>query len=103
METELIKIRTKDSKPYRLVAVPLPDPQFSPAGKQLPATYANFLMINGALLLPTYGVEQDAEAMQIIKSCAGNRTVHAINCRTLIHFYGSLHCATMQLPKGVLL
>jgi len=102
MESELQAMRTKEGKAYRLAALPLPDPQFSPSGKRLPATYANFLMINGALLMPIYGVPQDAEALTIINKFAAERTVHAVNCRTLIHFYGSLHCATMQLPKGVL-
>ncbi|MBA2727838.1 MAG: agmatine deiminase family protein [Parachlamydiaceae bacterium] len=102
MKRELHAMRTLDGKPYRLIALPLPDPQFSPAGLRLPATYANFFLINGALLMPIYGAQQDAEAVHTIKSYATERTVHAVNCRTLIHFYGSLHCATMQLPKGVL-
>ncbi len=101
MEKELKSFKTEKQQPYRLIPLPLPDPQYSPTGERLPATYANFLMINGAILIPIYGVNQDNEVLNIFKKSLPKLHVHAINCRPLIHFYGSLHCATMQLPAGV--
>lgn len=102
MKVDLEAFKTKDGAPYRLIPLPLPDPQFSTGGERLPATYANFLFLNEALLLPIYGVKQDALAVEIFKSFFPMRQVHAIDCRALINYYGSLHCATMQLPQGVL-
>jgi agmatine deiminase len=65
------------------------------------ATYANFLIINGAVLVPTYGLEQDAAALSIVKSVFPDREIIGINCRVLIEQHGSLHCVTMQYPEGV--
>jgi agmatine deiminase len=67
----------------------------------LPATYANFLIINGAVLVPTYHVLQDAPALAVIEKLFPDRTVIGIDCRSLILQHGSLHCVTMQYPEGV--
>lgn len=101
MAQELAGFRDYQGQPYRLVPLPLPKPQFSAEGEQLPATYANFLIINGAVLLPTYGDPMDAVAATRLQSCFPDRQVIPINCRVLINLYGSLHCASMQLPEGV--
>ncbi|MEO6757852.1 MAG: agmatine deiminase family protein [Saprospiraceae bacterium] len=101
METELHTFRTLSGAPYRLVPLPWPDACFDAAGERLPATYANFLIINGAVLVPTYGVRQDAEALEIIQNLFPDRTVLGIDCRPLILQHGSLHCVTMQYPAGV--
>lgn len=100
MRKELEAFKRLDGSPYKLVPIPLPDAQCKPNGDRLPATYANFLIINGAVLVPTYGARQDAEAVRILKQVFKHEVI-AINCRPLINFYGSLHCATMQIPTEV--
>ena len=101
MERELQTFRTLAGKPYRLVPLPWPDACFDSDGHRLPATYANFLIINGAVLMPTYDVPQDTEALQIIKLLFPDREIIGIDCRPLILQHGSLHCVTMQYPAGV--
>ncbi len=102
MEAELKNLRQLNGQPYQLVPLPWPDACFSEEGHRLPATYANFLIINGAVLVPTYGVKQDAEALEILKPVFPDREIIGINCRTLIEQHGSLHCVTMQYPMGAL-
>lgn len=102
MEAELRALRTANGQPYQLVPLPMPDPCLHPDdGHRLPATYANFLIINGAVLVPTYAVPQDAAALHIIKGVFPDREVIGIDCRALIMQHGSLHCVTMQYPAGV--
>lgn len=101
MEQELRNFRTPEGKAYRLVPLPWPDACFAPDGRRLPATYANFLIINGAVLAPTYGVPQDESALKTIKTLFPDREVIGIDCRPLILQHGSLHCVTMQYPAGV--
>jgi len=69
--------------------------------ERLPATYANFLFVNGAVLVPTYGVKQDAQALKIFEQTFKNRDVVGIDCSTLIRQHGSLHCVTMNFASGV--
>lgn len=102
METELQTLRTADGRPYRLVPLPWPDVCFASDGHRLPATYANFLIINGAVLVPTYHLPQDAEALEIFKSLFPHREIIGIACRPLILQHGSLHCVTMQYPVGAI-
>ena len=102
MEAELCSLTTSDGKPYQLVPLPIPAAIHNSQGERLPANYANFLIINGAVLVPTYHDPNDTIAMQALKSCFPNRDIIGIDCRSLVHQFGSLHCATMQLPYGVL-
>jgi agmatine deiminase len=102
METELRAFRTREGLPYRLIPLPWPKPCFDADGHRLPATYANFLIINGAVLVPTYDVPQDAAALNVIGRVFQERTIIGIDCLPLIKEHGSLHCVTMQLPRGVL-
>ena len=103
MADELRAFRTADGKPYRLAPLPWPDAQFDGQGNRLPATYANFLIVNGGVLVPTYGdPARDEAAIAAIGSALPGRTVLGVDCRPLIRQHGSLHCVTMQLPKGVL-
>lgn len=102
MGEELQALRTLDGRPYRLVALPLPAPIRNDAGQRLPATHANFLIINGAVLVPTYDDPTDQTALQSLAACFPDRTIVPIDCRALIRQYGSLHCVTMQFPEGVL-
>lgn len=100
MAEELAALRTADGVPYHLVPLPLPQPIYDADGQRLPAGYANFLIINGAVLVPTYGDPADAEALATLSNCFEGREVIGIDCRALIHQYGSLHCVTMQIPAG---
>ena len=96
MEKELKELRTMEGKPYRLLRLPLPRPIYE-AGDRLPATYANYLVINGAVLVPTYNQpDLDAEAMRIIGEAFPDREIVGIDCRAVIKQHGSLHCCTMQ-------
>ncbi len=101
MEEELQEFHQKNGSPYKLTALPWPDAIHDEDGERLPATYANFLIINGAVLLPVYDVPQDQEAIRIMGDIFPDREIVPINCRPLIHQHGSLHCVTMQIPAGV--
>ena len=101
MKEELQQMRTFEGHPYRLVELPLPDPCFDGEGNRLPATYANFTIINDAVMVPIYGTIQDEKALEILRGCFDKREIIPVNCRTLIEQHGSLHCVTMQYPKGV--
>lgn len=100
MEEELLQYEQIKENGYRLLALPDVATLRDENGEPLPATYANFLFVNGALLVPTYGVPQDKEALEILQKALPDREVVGINCRTLTRQHGSLHCATMQFPKG---
>ena len=104
MLDDLKQLRTADGRPFHLIELPLPNPVFDPEdGHRLPATYANFLIINGAVLLPVYGQPmKDMLAQKIVAAAMPDYDVIPIDCRALIRQHGSLHCATMQLPKGLL-
>lgn len=102
MESELRAFRTPTGHPYALVPLPWPRPCYDADGQRLPATYANFLIINGAVLVPVYQDDQDARALEILSRVFTDREVIGINCLPLIHQHGSLHCVTMQIPRGVL-
>ena len=101
MQVELATFRTHDDKPYRLVPLPWPQARFDGDGRRLPATYANFLIVNGAVLMPSYDDPADGCALANLASCFPDREIIALPCLPLIQQYGSLHCVTMQLPAGV--
>jgi len=102
MEAELQAFRTAAGQPYRLVPLPWPQAKYDDEGGRMPATYANFLIINGAVLVPTYRDPADAVALERLKTCFPEREVIGIDCLPLVYQHGSLHCVTMQLPAGVL-
>ena len=96
MEGELRTLRTFDGRPYRLLRLPLPRPIYD-GDDRLPATYANYLVINGAVLVPTYAQpDLDAEALRTIALAYPDREIVPIDCRPVIRQHGSLHCCTMQ-------
>ena len=96
MEEELKTFRTLEGKPYRLLKLPLPRPIYD-GDDRLPATYANYLVINDAVLVPTYNQpDLDEEAMRIIQQAFPDRDIVGIDCRAVIKQHGSLHCCTMQ-------
>jgi len=99
MEAQLTTFRTLDGRPYRLKKLPLPRPIYED-NDRLPATYANFLVINGAVLCPTYGQSDlDDEALHTIGEAFPGRDIIGIDCRPVICQHGSLHCCTMQYPS----
>jgi len=87
---------------FNLIELPFPKAQFNAEGARLPASYANFLIINGAVLVPSYGVSQDKKAVEVLSLAFPEHKIVSINCRAIIEQFGSLHCLTMQLPKGFL-
>ena len=96
MEEELRTLRTLDGRPYRLLRLPLPRPIYD-GDDRLPATYANYLVINGAVLVPTYAQpDLDAEALRTIALAYPDRDIVPIDCCPVIRQHGSLHCCTMQ-------
>ncbi|GAB4167127.1 MAG: agmatine deiminase family protein [Geothermobacteraceae bacterium] len=101
MAEELAGLRTADGRPYRLLPLPWPRPVFDD-DRRLPATYANYLVINGAVLVPTYGDAADSAALEVIGTAYPGRDIIGIDARALIAQGGSIHCLTMQLPQGVL-
>lgn len=101
MEAELKAFRTTDGKPYRLIPLPMAD-EVIYEGERLPATYANFLIINGAVLVPFYKSEKDEMAKTALQEAFPEREIIGIDCRVLIKQHGSLHCVTMQYPEGVM-
>ena len=101
MEEELQLLKTKKGNYYRLIPLPLPDPVFATDDHRLPATYANFLILNGAVLVPTYGQSKDKQALKVLRGVFPDRKVIGIDCKALIQQHGSLHCVSMQYPAEV--
>ncbi len=101
MEEELQRLATRDGRPYRLIPLPWPNAKYDD-GERLPATYANFLIVNGAVLVPTYRDPRDGAALDAIAAAFPDREVVGVDCLPLILQHGSLHCVTMHLPKGTL-
>jgi agmatine deiminase len=87
---------------FQLIPLPWPQAKFDETGERLPATYANYLVINGAVLVPTYSDPADSQALETVKKAFPDREIIGIDCSALILQHGSLHCVTMQIPKGVL-
>ena len=100
MAAEIAALRTADGRPYRLFPLPWPQPIVDD-GRRLAASYANFLIINGAVLIPAYGDPADDAAAAVLAEAFPGREIVQVPCRPLIWQNGSLHCITMQLPAGV--
>lgn len=102
MEDQLKTFRTLDGDPYRLLPLPMPEAIYDEDGERLPATYANFLIMNETVLYPTYAQpENDARAAQVLTEAFPGREIVGVDCRALIKQHGSLHCVTMQYPESV--
>ncbi|MBQ8968886.1 MAG: agmatine deiminase family protein [Bacteroidaceae bacterium] len=103
MEEQLQSFRTLEGTPYRLIPLPMAAPAYDAEGQRLPATYANFLIINGAVLMPTYRApERDELARRQLQQAFPRHEIVPIDCRVLIEQHGSLHCSAMQFPTGVI-
>ena len=101
MEEQLRTFRTLEGKPYRLVPLPLPDAMYLD-GYRLPASYANFLIINGAVLVPGAGSPKDGTVKETLRRVFPEREIIVIDCRPLLSGHGGLHCITMNYPEGYL-
>lgn len=99
LKAELAGLRNINGDAYHLIELPLPAARYDAEGDRLPASYANFLVTNQQVLVPSYDCEQDAEALALIAACFPGRQALGINCEALIQQYGSLHCATMQVAE----
>lgn len=102
MERQLTGFRNHAGEPYRCLPLPLPPPVYDAGGRRLPASHANFLIINTAVLVPVYAAPTDARALNVLADCFPGREIIPVNCLPLIQQFGSLHCATMQLAAGIL-
>ncbi len=100
MAGEIAALRTRGGEPYRLFPLPWARPIVD-GGRRLAASYANFLIINGAVLMPAYGDPADSEAAAVLESAFPSHDIVPVPCRSLIWQNGSLHCITMQLPQGL--
>lgn len=104
MKNELIHLRTPDNRPYRLLPLPMAKACFDEENNRLPATYANFLIINQAVLLPFYDDPiNDQKAKNVLATAFPEHEIIGIECTPLIYQHGSLHCVTMQYPESVIL
>jgi len=102
MAAELAALRDAEGRPYTLVPLPLPQPKRGSDGRRLAASYANFLVINDAVLVPVYNDPADQTSLNLLADCFPGRAIIDIPCLPLISQNGSLHCATMQIPAGTL-
>jgi len=98
MEEQLQGFRTFENKKYNLIPLPMVSAKFDDEMSRLPATYANFLITNGALIYPTYSVKEDKLAHEVFKDFFVDKEIIPVECSRLIEEGGSLHCSTMQIP-----
>ena len=96
---KLSSMKTARGDPFRLVALPLPDePVRAPDGRVLPASYANYLLVNGALLMPTFAQPSDERARAILADVFPHREIVGVDCRDVLVEGGALHCLSQQQP-----
>jgi agmatine/peptidylarginine deiminase len=100
MARQIADLRTREGKPYRLFPLPWARPVLDD-GRRLAASYANFLIINGGVLMPAYDDARDGEAAAVLQTAFPAHEIVTVPCRPLIWQNGSLHCITMQLPEGL--
>ena len=100
MADEIAALRTQDGRPYALFPLPWAKPIVDD-GRRLAASYANFLIVNGAVLMPAYGDVADDAAAAVMANAFPEHEIVQIPCCPLIWQNGSLHCITMQLPEGL--
>ncbi|MGE0352985.1 MAG: agmatine/peptidylarginine deiminase [Gemmatimonadales bacterium] len=93
----LREMRDQDGEPFRIVTLPMPEPVFFD-GQRLPASYANFYIANGVVLLPTYRSPRDEAARHILQELFPGRRVIGIDCTDLVWGLGAIHCVTQQWP-----
>lgn len=93
------KLRDQSGRPFEIVEIPMPG-VVEHDGQRLPATYINFLFVNGACLVPTFGPKKtDKRALDVLQQHLPKHRVIGIDCRELIWGLGAIHCLTQQMPK----
>ncbi len=97
MEAQLKSFTTIQGNPYTLIPLPMCEAKYNDTGERLPATYANFLIANDALIYPTYSDKNDTKVGELFKKMFPGKEIIPINCLKLIEQGGSLHCSTMQI------
>jgi len=102
MEHELKKISRANGMPYHLLPLPLPSACCNQKAERLPASYVNFLIINNAVLVPVYQQPEDKIALKQFEKIFPDREIIAVDAQPFIHESGSVHCLSMQIPKGVI-
>ncbi len=93
----LRSMKDERGTPLTVLEIPMPK-KFVVDGRRMAATYANFLIANGVVLVPVYAQPSDAVALETLSKCFPDRKVIGIDCRELIWGYGSIHCASQQQP-----
>jgi agmatine deiminase len=94
----LNRMSDQDGRPLRVVTLPMPRPLWH-RGQRLPASYANFYIANGVVLLPTYDPPRDEEAQATLQSLFPTREIVGIDCTDLVWGLGAFHCVTQQWPS----
>lgn len=103
MKQQLMQFTTLEGNAFNLIELPLPNPIYDEDGYRLPATYANFLIMEKSVIMPIYNqAQKDLLAIQIMQIAFPNHKIITVDCNALIKQHGSLHCVTMQLPKEIL-
>ncbi|MBF0762451.1 agmatine deiminase family protein [Dysgonomonas mossii] len=101
MEEQLKTFTDYQGNPYKLISLPMAKAVYDEDNERLPATYANFLIMNDVVLLPFYNdQERDTEAKEKLEIAFPTREIIGIDCSSLIRQHGSLHCITMQYPDN---
>ena len=91
-------MKDQDGQPLRVVTLPMPDPRYQ-ADQRLPASYANFYIANGVVLLPTYRSAADDIARDTLQELFPDRRVIGVDCTDLVWGLGAIHCVTQQWPS----
>lgn len=100
MQEQLQAFTDYQGKPYKLIPLPMAKAVYDENNERLPATYANFLIMNEVVLLPFYNDKvKDEEARIQLQKAFPSREIVGVDCSALIRQHGSLHCVTMQYPE----
>ena len=91
--------RDQDGEPFRVVTLPMPEPVVF-RGQRLPASYANFYIANGLVLVPTFNDPNDRKALDTFASVFPNRQIVGVHSVDLVLGLGTLHCLTQQQPAA---
>jgi len=100
LHSQLQQLRTRQGQPFQILPLPMPDPIFYKE-TQLPASYANFYIANGCVIVPEFGCAQDQLAQQILQDVYPHREIIGINAVDLVWGLGAFHCASMQQGQAI--
>ncbi|HYC33857.1 MAG TPA: agmatine deiminase family protein [Gemmatimonadales bacterium] len=102
LQANLERLRTmtdQDGRPLTVLTLPMPRPLYHES-QRLPASYANFYVANGLVLLPAYDRERDEEAAAVLARVFPAREIVPIDCTDLVWGLGAFHCVTQQWPES---